>query len=414
MKVIIIGENAKEQALATALEQNGNHQILVCPGNPFTHEFEQSMEELPEPYHPENVLETITAVDPDAIFILDEHLIRQGLAQDLSRRGWNVIAPNLKAVQLIDDKDQWATLMQECEIPVADFRKKTTKQDAIDFINEYGAPMVLKEFNGQKRFAIPYNEDEAIDVVTEWFDTGSEGIIFSEFMNGERFNLPVFVWKDRVLPLLPFVVTRGIYENEDDAQAKGLGSVCGTHGDIPNVYAPLAVRKVLIPFLKELAKCGIEYKGILSGEFIVTDKGPVCVNIKAGLSETGACALFPLMAFDLLKAWDQLKDFENPQVKWRNGDSVSLVLAGKNYPQEDSKDALIEIDEDFEGVVYGNHAALKDGNLVSDGGRVLIVSGVGHNLLDAAMQALDSAKHIHCTDLIYRTDIGKEADNNEE
>ncbi|WP_281714519.1 phosphoribosylglycinamide synthetase C domain-containing protein [Allobaculum stercoricanis] len=413
MKVIIIGENAKEQALAYALEQNGNHQVLVCPGNPFTHEFEQSMEELPEPYHPEKVLETITAVDPDEIILLDEHLIRQGMTQDLARRGWDVIAPNQAAVEVIDDKLQWATLMKERNIPVADFLQKNTRQEAIDFIQEIGLPLVLKEANGLKRFAIPYNEDEAIDDVNEWFDSGCQGIIFSEFLSGVRFNLPVLAWKERVLPLLPFVVTRGVYENEDDPQAKGLGCVCGIHDEIATVYAQQAVQDVLVPFLKALDEQGIEYEGILTGEFIVSQQGPVCVNIKAGLSETGACALFPLMNFDLLKAWKQIKNGEQPAIKWRNRNSVSLVLVGKDYPQEDSKDQPIEVDEDFEGVIYGNHAALKDGQLVSDGGRVLIVSGMGHNLLDAATQALASAKHIHCADLIYRTDIGKEADQKE-
>lgn len=413
MKVIIIGENAKEQALANALEQKGNHQVLVCPGNPFTHEFEQSMEELPEPYHPENVLETITAVDPDEIFILDEQLIHQGMAQDLARRGWEVIAPNLKAVEVIDDKVKWATLMKEANIPVADFLQKNTKQEAIDFINEIGVPHILKELSGLKRFAIPYNEDEAIDTVSEWFDSGCQGIVFSEFLGGLRFNLPVFARKDRVISLLPFVVTRGVYENEDDPQAKGLGCVCGVHDDIANVYAPQAIHDILVPFLKELGKRGIEYNGILTGEFIVTDQGPVCVNIKAGLSETGACALFPLIDFDLLKAWQQIQNFEEPTTKWLNRDSVSLVLAGKNYPQEDSHDQVIEVDEDFEGVIYGNHATVKDGQLVSDGGRVLIVSGIGHSLLDAATQALEAAKHIHCADLIYRTDIGRKADQKE-
>lgn len=88
MKVLIIGENAKEQALAAALERCGNHQVLVLPGNPGTTQFEQSMDdELPRDYNPENILDTASQIEPDYIIILDEHLIRAGWKEKLGSRG---------------------------------------------------------------------------------------------------------------------------------------------------------------------------------------------------------------------------------------------------------------------------------------------------------------------------------------
>lgn len=407
MKVIIIGENAKEQALASALERTGKHQILVCPGNPGTSEFEQSMEELPDFYDPTDILNTVVQVNPDAIIILDEYLIRDGWKERLTSRGWNVIAPDSKAGKLLDDKPFWADLMKKCEIPVADFRMITSEKDGLDFIEQFDCPLVFKETHGKKRFAIPYNSDEAAELVSEWFADGCENIMVSEFVEGQRFNLPVFVWKDRILPLLPFIVLRGVYEEEDDAQAKGMGTICQPDGDLARVFAPAAVERILVPFVKEIGKLGIEYTGILSGEFIATNDGPVCVNLKSGLSETGASVLSPLLESDLLDAWQNIKEFKEPGLKWSDHSCVSLVMAANDYPQAESVGAPIEIDEDFEGYLYYNHSRNGENGLETAGGRVLIVSDVGKTVADAAEEVLDAASHIHCDQLFYRKDIGK-------
>lgn len=406
MKVIMIGVNAKEQALASALERTGNHQILVCPGNPLTAQFEQSMEEMPEPYNPDNVLETVMRVDPDAILICDEYLIRDGWKEKLSSRGWNVIAPDSRSAALIDDKAFWANLMKENDIPVADFVLKDNLKDATDFLHEVGCPLVFKETNGKKRFGIPYNEDEGEDILKEWFDDGCESVMISEFVNGYRFNLPVMVWKDRVLPLAPFTVVRGVYEHEDDPQAKGMGTICYPKSGLAENIAPAAVETVLVPFLKEMRKRGFNYSGILSGEFVMNNDHPVCVNMKAGLSETGACAVFPLLESDLLEAWQALKDFQTPELKWSENASVAVVMAGNDYPQSPSKGHLIEIDEDFEGDLYLNHTKQGEEGLETNGSRVLIVTGTGKTIEEAAANAAASAQHIHCGDLFYRTDIG--------
>ncbi len=406
MKVIVIGENAKEQALASALERTGNHQILVCPGNPGTVEFEQSMEELPQPYTPENILQTISQVDPDCIFILDEHLIRQGWKEKIASRGWTVISPSKKDAQLIDNKPLWTKRMQESDIPVAGFTLCDNLEKALSLVRDLEGPTVLKEVAGEGRFAIPYNGDEAIEILTEWFAQGSTEVMICDFIEGERFNLPVFVWKDRVLPLLPFLVIRGVYENEDDAQSKGMGAICEPKGQFVQNIGPQAVEEILVPFLKELQKDGLDYSGILSGEFILSKEGPVCVNLKAGLSETGACIESVLMESDLLKAWDNLKNYKKPNMKWSKDAAVALALADNDYPDSISVGCPISIDEDFEGKLFLNHVKQGKDGLETNGGRVLVVAAKGKTLEEAAYNTRNAASHIHCPDLFFRKDIG--------
>lgn len=407
MKVIIFGANAKEQALASALERTGNHQILVCPGNPGTVEFEQSMEELPDAYNSADILQTAAQVNPDCILILDEYLVQEGWKEKLSSRGWTVISADQKAAQLIDNKPVWSEIMQKNEIPVADFRVFHDKETAKSFIQKYDAPFVFKETDGKKRFSIPYNLDEAEETLDEWFADGPVNLMVSEFLEGPRFNLPVFVSKDRVLPLLPFSVIRGIYENEDDAQTKGMGTICEPDGEFARVQGPQALERILIPLVKELQKYGCPYSGILSGEFIATREGPVCVNLKAGLSETGACALSILMESDLLKALEDLNNGAQPDLKWADADAVSLVLCGSEYPQSPSTGVPIAIDEDFEGSLFQNHVRQGENGLETDGGRVLVVAASGKTVEEAGESAWQSANHIHCDDLYFRSDIGR-------
>lgn len=408
MKVIVIGENAKEQAFASALERTGNHQILVCPGNAGTIEFEQSVEELPVPYNPKNILQTIAQFDPDYIFILDEYLIREGWKEKIESRGWNVIAPKKSDAKLIDDKPRWTQKMQDSDIPVAGFSLCESLEEALALVSHLEGPTVLKEIDHQGRFAIPYNGDEATDTLNEWFQNSLTPIkvMISNFIEGERFNLPVFVWKDQVLPLLPFVVVRGIYENEDDAQSKGMGVICEPQGLLAQQVAPQTIETILVPFLKELQKEGIDYSGILSGEFILSSQGPVCVNLKAGFSETGACVESILLESDLLKAWQQLQNRQTPSFKWSKDTAIALALAGNSYPEKESVGVPIGIDEDFEGHLFLNHARQGESGLETNGGRVLIVSNKGKNLEEASKNARNAANHIQCDDLFFRHDIG--------
>lgn len=408
MKVIIIGENAKEQALASLLEHRGMHEVLVLPGNPGTRQFEQSVEDLPENYDPSDIFGTAAAIEPDLIIIADEHLIRDGMADQLRSRGWNVLAPDAKACAVVDDKPGWAKIMQDHAIPVADFRMLNSLQEAENFVAHYPCPYVLKEVEGKMRFAIPYNEEEAMDLFEDWFSGGKTRVMVSEFEEGRRFNLPVLVYKAKTVPLLPYIVLRGVYEHEDDPQAKGMGAICSAKGTISQEHAKEAVDRVLVPFFKEIQKQGINYNGLLTGEFVLTDHGLVCVNLKAGLSETGAVAYFQLLDCDLVKAWEDLKAGKPVDLDWRDKIAVSVVMAGKEYPEKETHGAPIDIDEDFEGIINYNHAALKDGELVTDGGRILVVTRLGDSLAEAAGKAQESLSDIHCDDLMYRTDIGSD------
>lgn len=411
MKIIVIGENAKEQALGSLLECRGSNEVLVVPGNPGTVQFEQSVEELPDNYNPEDIFGTLVEFEPDLVILCDEDLIRKGWGDSLSSRGWNVLAPDIKACHMIDDKPLWAKIMQENDIPVADFRMLNTIEEARKFVEEFPCPFVLKEVEGEKRFAIPYNEDEALDLLEEWFGNGRTRVMVSEFKEGRRFNLPVMVYKARVVPLLPYIVMRGIYEHEDDPQAKGMGAVCSARGPISHEHAQEAVERIMVPFFKVIQKRGVDYNGLLTGEFVLTDHGLVCVNMKPGLSETGAVSYLQLLRSDLAKAWFDLQEGKPVNLEWRPKVAVSVVLAGKDYPQTDSHDAPIVMDEDFEGIINYNHAKVgENGRILTDGGRVLILTRVDETLAGACAKVQESADAIHCSDLIHRSDIGQGLD----
>ncbi len=414
MKVLIIGENAKEQALAAALERCGNHQVLVLPGNPGTTQFEQSMDELPGDYNPDNILETVSSIEPDYIIILDEYLIREGWKEKLASRGWNIISPDSQAAHLIDDKIQWTEIMHHSDIPVADFRLFDSKEDAVAFVQSVECPLVFKERDGRKRFAIPYTEEEAEEILDDWFSEGPIRLMISEFENGQRFNLPVFVYKERILPLLPYLVQRGIYENEDDAQAKGMGAVAPIDDIVDPAALEGAIDRIIIPFLKELSKDGIRLTGILSGEFVATEKGPICVNLKTGLSETGATVVFPLLRTDLLKAWEALVNNQPAELTWSGNRAVSVVLAAHDYPDRESYGAPIIIGDDFDASLFMNHVKASPEGYVTDGGRILIVSGIAKTLQEAANQAFEAVDHIESPDLFCRSDIGRKPVSKEE
>lgn len=406
MKILIIGENSKEHALAHTLERQGQHEVLVIPGNAGTVEFEQSVEDMPVSYNPDDILGTVSSFKPDTIIVCDEKLIHEGWPERLKGFGAEVIAPSQEAADLIDAKPKWGVLMQETKIPVADFEVFSDYDRIFSFFQQFPAPFVLKEVSGKKRFAIPYNEDEASEILDDWYEDGPTEVMVSEFQNGTRFNLPVLVWKERIIPFRPFVIQRGIYDHEDDAQAKGMGAVCPADDLLYPHATGEAVNKIIVPLLKELQKKGIQYTGFLSGEFVSTINGPVCVNLKTGLSETGSAAMFPLLESDLMEAWASLKAGKKPVMNWSGSTCVSTVMAGSEYPEAPSIGKPITFDDDFEGILTCNHVREENGQLQTNGGRVLVIASRGKDRAEAAEKNLECLGMVHCDDLFYRTDIG--------
>lgn len=407
MKIQIIGEGIKECTLAETLERYGDHEVIVTPGNDGSRNLMAAAGvELPEDADFNDIFAVADLFKPELIIFLDERAALSGLKKQLKERGFEVFAPDRERALMLDSKDEWTSFFEKHGLHCADCAKYDSLEASCALIDQTEGPWVMKEKTGKRRFSIPYSSDEALDILREWFERENTEVLISPFYHGIRFNVPVLVYEDQVLPFDTCVLQRGVYDGEDDPQQKGMGAFAPASSVVDQGAINSAILDVLIPFFRKLNEEGIPYEGFASGEFIIGDKGLTCINIKCGLSECGACSILLRNRNDIAQIIHRLKNREIIDLKFTDKNSCTVMLVGKDYPDAPSIGAPIEFDEDLEGGIYPYHAKYEDGVLRSNGGRVIAAAALGKDLKEASEKARLAASQIHCDDLIYRNDIG--------
>lgn len=410
MKIQIVGDGIKECALARNLEKYGGHDVIVTPGNEGTKQLISDFEiDLPGGFQFDDILEAARIFRPDRVIFMDERIALSNLKNLLEEEEFEVFGPSQEAAELLYDKAQWTSFFETHGLDCPQTLSFRSLEEAMARIEQTDGPVVLKERGRKGRFCVPYSMEEAAECLNDWFETRPDEnaeVLISPFYGGIRFNVPVLVWNDQVLPFDSMITQRGIYEEEDDAEMKGMGALAPAVGIIDEEIYRQAVLESLVPFFIAMNQEGIPYQGFADGEFILNEEGLKLVNMKCGLAECGLCCILQRSRDDLAEVIDRLKNEEIISLHFAPLTAVTVMLAAKDYPEGAGNGLPILIDEDQEGEVYPYHARSEDGQLVSHGGRVIAAAATGKDLQEASEKALEAASHIHCDDLFYRSDIG--------
>ncbi len=411
MKIQIVGDGIKECALARNLEKYGSHEVIVTPGNEGTKQLIRDLDmDLPEGIQLDDVLQSAELFAPDRVIFMDERVALSNLKNLLEERGFEVFGPDSNAARLLYDKAEWTNFFNEHGLVCPKTESFLDLDSALKRIEQTDGPIVIKERGRQGRFSVPYSMDEAQDTLRNWFDSESDHkadeVLISPYYSGIRFNVPVMVYKNQVMPFDSMVTQRGVYENEDDAQTKAMGAFSPALDVIPSEIYNEAIMNYMIPFFVSMDEENIPYEGFADGEFIYNEDGLRLVNMKCGLADCGLCSILLRSKDDVAHIIDRLKNREIINLHFAKQSACTIMLAAKNYPEGFASGEPILVDEDVEGDIFPYHAILQDGQLVSHGGRVLAVAALGKDLSEASLNAQEAARHIHCDDLIYRSDIG--------
>lgn len=406
MKVLIIGNGAKELALMQSLMEKGHHDVLVVPGNPGGRSFAQSIGSDLSKLDVNDIVKTAENFDPDRVLIVDECYVREPVGQILKEKGYKVFAPDRMAADRVYQKCQWTKYFDEHNLLQPNHSLTDNFDAASAVIQEYPGPWVLTKLSDPTEFAVCYLEEEANDILSDWFSEKKTYVLISDYVDGQRFYISCLVNGEDVVPLQSSIIQRGIYEQEDDPQTKGMGAYSPADTVDPAVVQK-AIDNTIKPYMKSLAEEGTPYTGFLAGEFVVNDDNePVCVNLKCGLSDCASILSFMRLNGDLMEAIDDLMYDKPVHLDWSNKSAASVVLAAQEYPRGPSIGHPLKRDEDFEGYFYPHRTKMENGMLVTNGGRVAIVTAFGKDRKEACANAESAASHVICDDLYYRTDIG--------
>lgn len=410
MKIAVYGSGGREHALVDSFVSSG-HQVAVFPGNPGIAEIADIS---PGPF--ESIEADLYVIGPEAPLV-------DGIADRLRGSGRLVVGPGRIGAQLEGSKAWMKEILRSAGIPTASFQTFTDSKSAIEYLNSYPGPYVIKTdgLAAGKGVLVTTDRDEAIFDVTEKLSGHSFGsagtkVVIEEAMAGPEISVLVLCDGHKGFALPPASDFKRIYDNDRGPNTGGMGAF----SPVPGVGAELIeqiMNESIDPLIKEFIRRGIDYRGILYAGLMLTKGGPKVVefNIRFGDPETQV--VVPRIQNDLAQLLYEVAQGElktKPEVI--DEAVVTVVLAAEGYPERPISGAQISIDsENLDSAVRIFHAgtrSLGSGELVVSGGRVLNVTASGKNLKAARELAYKTISSVRFENMQYRSDIALRASEN--
>jgi phosphoribosylamine---glycine ligase len=422
MKILVIGGGGREHALAWKLAASPKVQkIYVAPGNGGTardKRFENinmtSAGEL-SAWAATNSI-ALTVVGPEAP-------LAAGVVDEFRGKGLRIFGPTKAAAQLESSKAFSKAFMQRHGIPTAAFETFTDVQAAHAYINQQGAPIVVKAdgLAAGKGVVVAMTAEEAHAAVDDMLQTNTLGVqhngearvVIEEFLSGEEASFIVLCDGKNVTALATSQDHKRLLDKDLGPNTGGMGAYSPAPVVTPEVHAR-AMREVIMPTIKGMEKDGIPYTGFLYAGLMITPEGKVKTlefNCRMGDPETQPIMmrLKSDLVDVLLAATDSRLD--QIELQWDRRVALGVVLAAGGYPLNPRKgDAITGLPPETEdAVVFHAGTAQKDAQTVTSGGRVLCVTALGDTVKAAQQRAYEVAQGIHFDGLQYRRDIGYRA-----
>ncbi|GAX88745.1 phosphoribosylamine--glycine ligase [Effusibacillus lacus] len=418
MKVLVIGSGGREHALVWKLAESPRVDKIFCaPGNAGIAQIAEcvpiaveAVEQLADFVQREGV--DLTVVGPEAALL-------SGVVDEFEKRGLRIFGPRREAALIEGSKSFAKDLMMELGVPTAKYQTFTQMEPALQYIREQGAPIVVKAdgLAAGKGVIVAQTVTEAEDAVRsimeakEFGEAGSQ-VVIEEFLAGEEATVLAFVDGQTVRLMVPSQDHKQVFDGDKGPNTGGMG----TYAPVSKVSAKLLKEvetTIIRPVVDGLAAKGTPYKGVLYAGLMLTAQGPKVIEFNARFGDPETQVVLPLLENDLVEVAEAVIEGRLGEVElsWKNGAAVCVILAAQGYPGSYRKgDVITGLDHLPEQVaVFHAGTAAKDGQLVTNGGRVLGVTGFGHDLKAAKEAAYRGVEAIHFEGMHYRTDISDKA-----
>jgi len=422
MKVLIVGGGGREHALAWKCAQSpAVSEVLVAPGNAGT-ALEPGVRNVSVGAEDIDALLQLATVEKVGLTIIGPEVpLVAGIVDQFQENGLRCFGPSAAASQLEGSKAFTKDFLKRHQIPTADYRNFDQLEPALDYIRERGAPIVIKAdgLAAGKGVIVAQTLPEAEAAATDMLGTGTFGaagnrIVVEEFLAGEEASFIVITDGRNILPL----ATSQDHKARDDGDIGPNTGGMGAYSPAPVVTSEIEKRileHVIHPTLAGLREDGINYVGFLYAGLMITPEGIAKViefNCRMGDPETQ-----PIMArlnSDLVALCEATLDgrLGETQAEWDPRAALGVVMAAAGYPSGYEKGKLIKglpALANGKAKVFHAGTAMDGEDVVTSGGRVLCVVGLGDSVADAQAVAYAQTRKISWNNVYYRNDIGHRA-----
>ena len=414
MKIMVVGGGGREHAIIKKLKENKQvEEIFALPGNggiaadaTCVDIGAKDIDRIAEFAEAEGI--DFAVVAPDDPLVL-------GAVDALQAKGIRTFGPNKKAAIIEGSKAFSKDLMKKYNIPTAAYETFTDMEAALSYIESCPIPVVVKadglalgkgviiaESRGQARKAVRNMMEDKV------FGESGSKVVIEEFLTGPEVSVLSFTDGKTVIPMVSSMDHKRALDGDKGLNTGGMGTIA------PNPYytdeiAKVCMNTIFKPTIEAMNKEGRTFTGCLYFGLMLTEKGPKVIEYNCRFGDPETQVVLPLLESDLLDIMLKIYDgkLDEAEVKFSDKYACCVVMASEGYPQK--YETGFEITMPSDKNIYVAGAKLKEGQLVTGGGRVLGVTETGDTLKEAIDAAYETVKTVNFENEYYRTDIGQRA-----
>lgn len=421
MHVLVVGGGGREHAIAWKLAQSPRvGRLSVAPGNggtqalgPHAHNIDIDATDVV------SLLDFAESEGVELTVVGPEEPLAGGLVDQFEAAGMRIFGPHRSAAMIETSKSYAKHLMVDYGVPTASYQLFTDLDSALDHVMSHSIENMVIKADGLARgkgVFLPRGESDAEGILRALLERDALGAAGRQVLIEQRLvgpELSIMSFTDgKSIRMMPAVRDhKRLYDNDIGPNTGGMGS----HAPCPALTPVLAEQvqtRIVEPTLRALQAEQCCFKGVLYAGIVLTPAGPMALEVNARFGDPGAQAVLPLLETDLLDVLEACVDgtLDQLDVRWRAGAAVTVVLATNGYPERSDPGIPIIQAATMPPDTTIFHAGTRiaeDGTLVTTGGRILNVTGVGPDLRAAIATAYDGVRRVHFDSIHYRTDIGQ-------
>lgn len=416
MKILVVGGGGREHAIIKKLKENKTvEQIFALPGNGGIAADAECVNISATDI--EKIVDFAVANKIDYAVVAPDDPLVLGCVDALNDKGIPCFGPESSAAIIEGSKVFSKNLMKKYGIPTAAYEVFDNADKALEYIETAPIPTVIKADGLAlgKGVIIAMTRDEARNAVVsimqdKQFGKSGDSIVIEEFLTGPEVSVLSFTDGNVVVPMISSMDHKRAGDNDTGLNTGGMGTVA------PNPYytdkvAEECMNKIFLPTVRAMKAEGRTFKGCLYFGLMLTPDGPKVIEYNCRFGDPETQVVLPLLESDLLTVMQSVTNetLSETEVKFSNKNACCVIMASKGYPTSYEKGYEITVPDNLLDSTYVAGAVLKDGKLLTSGGRVLGVTAVENTLEAAIESAYKKVEKINFGNSYYRKDIGLKA-----
>ncbi|NCA91707.1 phosphoribosylamine--glycine ligase [bacterium] len=412
--VLVIGGGGREHAICLAFKKSKHVGKIYCaPGNAGIAEIANCVDIKATDC--QKIVDFALEIKPDLVFVAPDDPLSLGLVNMLEAKSISTFGPSKEAAIIESSKAFSKAFMLRNNIPTANFATFTSYSDAISYCDITSYPTVIKADGLAlgKGVIICQNKEEAImalkDImIDKVFGSAGSEVVFEEFLTGKEITLLVFTDGKTVKCMPASQDHKRAYDNDEGKNTGGMGAFAPTP-TYTRAIEKEVLEKIVYPTIEGLNKENRTFKGVLYFGLMACKDGVKVIEYNARFGDPETQVVLPMLNTDFYEICIAVIEerLAEVDISWKSGSSLTVVIASGGYPENVIKGYPITIGElSREVALFHSGTAIKDGILVTNGGRVFCLTSIGDSISSAREKVYKEINKIQFSGARYRTDIG--------